>query len=120
MKPVDNGYKFDPDNKGTVELYNPPLDLGNVQTWLQGFCTNLKSAAFVTFSYSCERLDTLFNTLTRSCVDPAQPVCCNLTLPIPSNDFMMCFLRNVEFNQVGRTGFDIAEPIFNDAGELKV
>ena len=48
IKAVDNGYHFDPDNRGTIELYDGPLDLGNVQTWLKSFCDNLIKAPFKT------------------------------------------------------------------------
>ena len=120
LKPVDNGNKFDPDNKGTIELHNYALDLGNVQTWLHHFCKNLEQATFVVRSDSCSRLDTLFTTLTGACASPQQTMCCNLTLPISSDDFMRCFLMNVETNQIGKTMFDASQPIFDHQGDLKV
>lgn len=119
LKPVDNGYKFDPDNRGTIELHDYPLDIANVQTWLRNFCKNLVNAPFVVESDSCTNLDTLFGKLTGEC-EPSQTACCNMTLPIQSDEFMRCFLMNVEGDRVGKTGFELTKPIFDERGDLKV
>eukprot|EP00111_Clytia_hemisphaerica_P005464 TCONS_00015824-protein len=119
IKAVDNGYHFDPDSRGTIELYDGLLDLGNVQTWLKGFCENLIRAPFIQRSPSCANLQLLYDSLEGAC-PIGQTTCCNLTLPVASDVFMKCFHSNIEEKTMGRTWFTIHDPIFDETSDLKV
>eukprot|EP00111_Clytia_hemisphaerica_P006411 TCONS_00018634-protein len=117
IKPADNGYTLDPDDMGTIELYDEPLDLPNVQVWLNQFCRNLRTASFIQESESCDNLEQFFNALTSRCL-PGQSVCCDLELPLPNEDFMTCFNANIQRGQQS-TEFDVTSPIFDSDGNLK-
>ncbi|XP_012567028.2 protein dispatched homolog 1 isoform X1 [Hydra vulgaris] len=113
VEAVDNGYKFNPDDHGSLVLKPGTLDLASEQIWLQHFCQNARKASFFISSPSCDLVLNLFSLLEGPC-RPDQTQCCNKTLPYDKNEFNTCFYSTLEM-------FPITNAIlFDTLGRLRV
>ena len=117
VEPEDNGYKFNPDDLGTLQ-FKPIeyLDLGASQTWIRQFCYNILSAPFIRGSPSCINLELFFKSLEDPCTYQASG-CCNKSIPMNSKGFMECFRQNIRDNPPSES--DKTKPIFDRRGNLK-
>lgn len=104
IAPVDNGYLFDPDDKGTLVFKNN-FNISNEQEWMKQFCENVRSSHFTVRSHTCDLILDVYKKLERPCYNNQQ-ICCNKSLPIPGNEYQEC-LR-----------YSVRKPLYQD-GHLK-
>ena len=114
VEAVDNGFKFNPDDHGSMVLKPGVLDLAYEQTWLRNFCHNAKKAFFFVSSPSCDLVLKLFSLLEETCL-PGHTECCGKTLPYDKDEFNICFRTLLQM-------FPITDAVLFDAvsGHLRV
>ena len=114
VQAIDNGYYFDPNDKGKLLLNNGVLDIAKVQVWLNQFCINLRAAPFYSHSSTCTLIEQMFVSYTQSCT--GNDTCCGKNLPLPDAEFMDCFADSIS-TVSARAG--IYQPLYDTNNKLR-
>ena len=120
VNPVDNGYYFNPDDFGKLDLISGRVKVEKEQQWLLNFCQNLKNEPFFVYSESCRFTELLFDELTSPCVGANnQPGCCNQTIPMkPAKKFLKCFYKALSERKAVKDFH--YHPVFDSSHKLRI